>query len=93
MFQLRHPGGVTFYRKWTEYKNGFGSPNSDYWLGNDKIHDLTSQKTFNFRVDLTNASGLHFFELYDSFNISDGNDNYTLSLGSNIDGIGMYILK
>lgn len=41
-FQRRIKGDVDFNRSWTDYKNGFGSPDTDFWIGNDIIHNLTS---------------------------------------------------
>ena len=33
VFQRRINGSVDFYRNWTEYENGFGDPNAEFWIG------------------------------------------------------------
>ena len=43
VFQKRLNGSVDFYRYWNDYKCGFGDLNSEFWLGLDKIHRLTSR--------------------------------------------------
>ncbi|BFZ25721.1 hypothetical protein BsWGS_28760 [Bradybaena similaris] len=52
IFQRRTKGDVSFYRNWVEYKNGFGNADTDYWLGNDGISNLTSLGYNELRVDL-----------------------------------------
>ena len=52
MFQKRLNGSVDFYRYWNDYKRGFGDLNSEFWLGLDKIHRLTSYNNNMLRVDL-----------------------------------------
>ena len=44
MFQRRQDGSVNFYRDWNEYKSGFGSLSAEFWLGNGKIHSLTTSR-------------------------------------------------
>ena len=43
VIQRRLNGSVDFYRGWNDYKNGFGDLQSEFWLGNEKIHQLTNQ--------------------------------------------------
>ena len=31
-----------FERGWTDYVNGFGDPNENYWIGLKKMHELTT---------------------------------------------------
>ncbi|CAG2200922.1 unnamed protein product [Mytilus edulis] len=42
VIQRRQDGTTNFYRSWSEYKKGFGSPDRNVWLGNDNIHAITS---------------------------------------------------
>ena len=42
VFQKRVDGTVDFYRVWDDYVKGFGDPDTNYWLGLEVIHQLTS---------------------------------------------------
>ena len=43
VIQRRADGSVDFSITWADYKFGFGSLNNEFWLGNEKIHQLTKR--------------------------------------------------
>ena len=55
VFHKRFNGFVGFYRNWDEYKKGFGDLRGEYWLGNEKIHQLTEIPS-QLRVEINTTS-------------------------------------
>ncbi|CAG2204986.1 unnamed protein product [Mytilus edulis] len=47
VFQRRLNGEEYFFRGWRDYKEGFGTLQGEHWLGNAKLHILTSQTKVN----------------------------------------------
>ncbi|KAM9823623.1 angiopoietin-1 [Neosynchiropus ocellatus] len=82
VIQRREDGSVDFQRTWKEYKMGFGSPSAEHWLGNEYVYQLTSQRQYILRVDLTDWDGHQAFSLYDRFQIGSEKQNYRLFLKS-----------
>ena len=80
IFQRRVDGSVDFYRKWTEYKNGFGNLTGEFWLGLDKIHRLSSSEQNILRVDLQTFENETAYAVYESFSVANEDDGYRLSL-------------
>ncbi|XP_059168883.1 ficolin-2-like [Physella acuta] len=81
IFQRRVSGTVDFYRNWTEYKNGFGDfISGNFYLGNENIYLLTSNRQTELRVDMI-FKGTPYFAMYSSFNISSESDGYRLYVG------------
>ncbi|KAL7631286.1 UNVERIFIED_CONTAM: hypothetical protein RMT77_018420 [Armadillidium vulgare] len=75
------PKRENFYRKWTEYKLGFGNLSGEFWLGLDNIHSLVSDKLMELRVDLEDYEGGVRWAKYEYFYISDENGKYQIDLG------------
>ncbi|XP_076095740.1 microfibril-associated glycoprotein 4-like [Mytilus galloprovincialis] len=80
VFQHRQDGKVDFFRGWTEYVKGFGDVNTEFWLGNDNLHDLTSQGSYELRVDLEDFHGDKAYATYSTFNIGDKATNFILTV-------------
>ena len=78
VIQRRQDGIIDFYRSWLEYKNGFGPLIWEHWLGNEKIHRLTSQKRYTLRVDLWDWEGNTAFAEYDLFILLGEDTSYRL---------------
>lgn len=74
----RMDGSVDFYRNWTEYKNGFGNLNGEFFLGLDKIHALTAEKSQELLVVLEDFERIEVFEHYDKFAIGNEHEQYIL---------------
>ncbi|XP_046861548.1 ryncolin-1-like [Xenia sp. Carnegie-2017] len=74
-------GNTDFYLGWAEYKRGFGNLKSEFWLGLDKIHRLTSAKNNKLRIDLKHKNGLKKYAEYEDFVVKDENSKYQLSIG------------
>ena len=82
LIQRRMDGSVDFYRGWTDYKNGFGSPTGELWLGNDRIHRLTASGNTVLRVEVEDWSANRAYARYGTFRVGDEGDKYRLSVGS-----------
>ena len=55
---------------------GFGSVSAEHWLGNEYVYQLTSQRQYALRVELTDWDGHQAFSLYDRFQIGSEKQNY-----------------
>ncbi|KAH8397461.1 hypothetical protein KR222_005185 [Zaprionus bogoriensis] len=71
---------LSFERSWLDYKEGFGNLASDFFIGLDKLHALTSSQLYELRIDLENFRGDVAYALYDAFAISGERELYALSL-------------
>ncbi|PIK41518.1 fibrinogen-like protein A [Apostichopus japonicus] len=81
MIQRRLDGSVNFDKLWTDYKNGFGFLNTEFWLGNEKLAYLTAQKNYKLRIDFRNKQGDPYYASYDHFRVGDSGNYYNLLLG------------
>ena len=69
-----------FNLPWTQYQQGFGSPTSLYWIGLDRLHQLT-QGHCQVRFDLQNTGGIWHYANYSIFSVGNSSTNYTLTIG------------
>ncbi|XP_061190416.1 ryncolin-1-like [Saccostrea echinata] len=86
VIQKRVDGSQSFNKNWAEYKNGFGSPEQDVWIGNDVINQLTKENDSSLYVTITLENGETKYELYDQFSVSDEAEKYKLFLAGNATG-------
>ncbi|KAL3885231.1 hypothetical protein ACJMK2_025319 [Sinanodonta woodiana] len=78
--QRRVNGDVDFYRDWSDYKQGFGDLNGNFWIGNDNIHALTAQDNYQLRIDLYISSTNKTYAIYNVFKVGDENSQYILTV-------------
>ncbi|MCL4168112.1 UNVERIFIED_CONTAM: hypothetical protein GTU68_066399 [Idotea baltica] len=80
VIQRRLVGTQPFDKSWIEYKNGFGDLNGEFWLGNEKLHQLTSAGSMKIRFDLWNKGNQHGYAEYSKFSMSGESDAYRLTI-------------
>ncbi|XP_028406728.1 ficolin-1-like [Dendronephthya gigantea] len=77
---MRNDGqdAALFDRDWVTYQNGFGDLNSNFWLGNEFLHQITKDKPHELHVDLRKpGSGAYVF--YSGFQVANKDDGYRLT--------------
>ncbi|XP_005095103.1 fibrinogen C domain-containing protein 1-A [Aplysia californica] len=79
VIQRRASANVDFFRGWEDYKKGFGDLHDNFWLGLEKIHQLTSQGRHELRFDLR-FQGKNYYASYDNFSLSGETDNYRIQI-------------
>ncbi|XP_071368143.1 fibrinogen alpha chain-like [Centroberyx affinis] len=83
LVQQRESGALSFNRTWAEYRDGFGSVDArgkgEVWLGNQNLHQLTSQGETMLRVELEDWEG------------GVANAEYTIGVGSEAEGFPLHV--
>lgn len=71
---------LNFSRSWDDYREGFGNPSREYWIGNKWLHRMTAARPLALRVDLWDWDGEHAVAEYASFRVADESDQFRLSV-------------
>uniref|UniRef100_A0A670HTJ0 Tenascin R n=1 Tax=Podarcis muralis TaxID=64176 RepID=A0A670HTJ0_PODMU len=78
VFQRRQNGLTDFFRKWADYRIGFGNLEDEFWL--DNMHKITSQGRYELRIDMRDGQETAF-AYYDKFSVGDARSLYKLRIG------------
>jgi len=75
----QNDGSGGFNRPWAEYKEGFGDPSGNYWLGNDLLNELTDMNRYKLKFDLhSRYSGKWYSAKYSTFIVLSEEFGYRL---------------
>ncbi|CAI5641252.1 unnamed protein product [Oreochromis niloticus] len=81
VLQRRNIGKLDFMKRWRQYIAGFGNLTEEFWIGLDKIHELTNTPTqYELRVDLGVGSE-RAYAVYDNFKIAPVKQKFKLTIG------------
>ncbi|XP_050093328.1 ficolin-1-like [Anopheles aquasalis] len=86
VIQYRYDGSLDFYRGWNEYRDGFGDLNKEFWLGLEKIHQLTTSRKHELIVELKEFNGTYRYARYGEFGIGSDSEKYVLKKIDNYSG-------
>ena len=77
VIQRRVKDKINFNRGWEDYKLGFGDASGSYWLGLEKIRELT-KKGAVLRIDLEDFKGSKVYAEYSLFKVGSESDLFRL---------------
>ncbi|XP_072297560.1 tenascin-N isoform X1 [Eucyclogobius newberryi] len=81
VLQRRTIGKLDFMKRWKQYIAGFGNMTDEFWLGLEKIYDLTNTPTqYEIRFDLGYGSE-RVYAVYDNFKIAPVKQKFKLTIG------------
>ena len=67
---------------WDDYKYGFGISTGNYWLGNEKVHQLTSSGKWKLRVEVRGFVNRKWYSAeYTTFTLASEADKYRINVG------------
>ncbi|XP_068158655.1 microfibril-associated glycoprotein 4 isoform X2 [Drosophila tropicalis] len=76
----RYDGSEDFNRKWTDYKIGFGPLTNEFFIGLEKLHQLSSSDNYELLVQLQNRKQELRYAVYDHFSIGSESEQYRLNV-------------
>nr|XP_055069365.1 fibroleukin [Misgurnus anguillicaudatus] len=79
VFQRRFDGQTDFNRTWQEYRDGFGSPQTEHWLGNAVLHALTSSGHHTLRITLQDWYEQKRHANYNTFKVAGENQRFRIT--------------
>ncbi|XP_066537531.1 tenascin-N isoform X2 [Hoplias malabaricus] len=82
VFQKRNTGKLDFMKRWRQYTQGFGELTEEFWLGLEKIYELTNTPTeYEVRFDVGLGSE-RAYAVYDNFKLGTSKQKYKLTVGN-----------
>ena len=77
----KHLNG-SFDNTWEDYVSGFGDFHENFWLGLDKLYQLTNQNiSYILHVSFETESSIKYYAEYDQFMIAPPEEKYRLHIG------------
>ncbi|ESO01706.1 hypothetical protein HELRODRAFT_135734, partial [Helobdella robusta] len=79
VIQQRIDGSQSFNQNWNTYKSGFGIYYINFWLGLEKMHQLTALADYRLRFEVL-ISGSWYSDEYDHFKVCTEFQKYFLNV-------------
>ena len=78
---------VNFNKNWTDYEQGFGDLNKEFWYGLAVMHYLTQRGQWEMRVDYQYENKTWSYLHYNQFSVGNASAEYPLTIGG-FTGVG-----
>ena len=78
---------MNFNLNWTEYEEGFGDLNTEFWYGLKEVYCLTQRDQWEMRVDYQKNDKTWSYLHYNQFSVRSASEEYPLTVGG-FTGVG-----
>ncbi|XP_046808642.1 ficolin-2-like [Lucilia cuprina] len=78
VIQRRQDGSEDFYRTWDEYKEGFGNPHGEFFIGLDNLYEMTAAAPQELLIILEDFENQTRYAKYDRFVLGSEDDKFTI---------------
>ena len=92
VFLRNRYGNISFYKRWEDYKNGFGDLDYDFWLGNEflfrttTLYNFHESKTTQLYISLVDKANTTFYVKYNNFAVLSETNRYRLHISGHMYG-------
>ncbi|XP_035774156.1 angiopoietin-related protein 1-like [Anopheles albimanus] len=80
VIQHRYNGALDFFRGWNEFRDGFGDLEKEFWLGLEKMHQLTRTRKHELLVEIKEFNDIYAYARYDAFEVGSEDEQYALKV-------------
>ena len=87
MQRNRQNSQLNFNLNWTDYKDGFGNLNKEFWYGLKELHCLTQRGQWEMRLDYQFNNKTWSYLHYNQFSVGSASEEYPLTVGG-FTGVG-----
>jgi len=74
----RRSAEVSFDQPWAAYRDGFGNLSTNFWWGLEKVHQLTSRRRYEVKLEITAENGTNYVGVYRDFRVAAESEDYEL---------------
>ena len=79
---------LNFNKNWTDYEEGFGDLNKEFWYGLKELHCKTQRGQWEMRVDYQKNDKTWSYLHYNQFSVGSASEKYPLAVGG-FTGVGV----
>ena len=69
-----------FNRNYVDFENEFGDKNGEFWIGLQKMHQLTTFPDTELKIDMEKYDGSKYVAKYSTFKVGSQDEGYVLTL-------------
>lgn len=79
IYQRVSAASTLFGQPWLNYTKGFGSSSGDFWLGLERMYEMTSRNSYQLRIEFLRPTSQWYSTQYTTFSVGSSTMSYTVT--------------